>query len=137
MIVIMLLIYCFGILAVYLIQPNADLSAEYNKVVEDNFSDLWSAMLTLFQGAMLDSIAAVYRPIIKEMPAMFLYFSAFLLTVSIALMNLVTAIIVNNSVEQSANDREVQALWEREKKKGLIRKLGETFKALQHVGPIP
>ncbi|CAE7018395.1 CAC, partial [Symbiodinium sp. CCMP2456] len=65
----------------------------YNLAVVENFGALDDAMFTLMQLFTFDSIGTIYRPLIQQRPLLFFYFMTVLLVLSIALMNLVTAIM--------------------------------------------
>ena len=54
----------------------------------------------------LDGIGAIYTPMVHAEPTMILYFATFMLIVSICLMNMVTAVIVESSFEQAKTDRD-------------------------------
>eukprot|EP00929_Paragymnodinium_shiwhaense_P071603 TRINITY_DN36385_c0_g2_i5.p1 TRINITY_DN36385_c0_g2~~TRINITY_DN36385_c0_g2_i5.p1 ORF type:complete len:659 (+),score=106.73 TRINITY_DN36385_c0_g2_i5:58-2034(+) len=105
--------YVFAVLGMELIPP-ADLSTdtEYKMVATTYFGYMSDAMLTLLQVLTLDSIAGVYRPLIRHADtpdkAIFcaVYFISYILFVSIALMNLVTAVMVEGSLAQAASDKE-------------------------------
>merc|ERR1719197_2267046 len=82
-------------------------------------------MLTLVQFLTLDSIGTIYAPMIMVEPSLVLYFVTFLLVCSIAMMNLVTAVIVQGSLEQAEADKEVEAAY----KKQAMVKLMPTIRA--------
>ena len=63
-------------------------------------------MITLSQFVTQDSIAAIYSPLIKARPVLVLYFLALLFIVSIALMNLVTAVLVEGALEHARQEKE-------------------------------
>merc|ERR1711879_318404 len=93
------------------------------------------AMLTLLQFLTMDSIGAIYRPLIVHRPVVLgCYFSAYILLVGIALMNLVIAVMVESSSQQAANDREGLKAWETARKKALIPKLKRMFAELDADG---
>jgi len=127
---ISILLYVFSVLGVELMQPDAALSDQYNTLVEDNFSSLPVAMLTLLQGLTLDSFSAIYRPLVMERPELLLYFVPFVLIVSIALMNLVTALMVNSSLEQASSDKNLQEQEETLRRKELVTVLRRAFEEL-------
>merc|ERR1712072_1144821 len=54
----------------------------------------------------LDSCAAIYGPMIRFVPSLAMYFFSFIMIVSIALMNLVTAVIVEGAIEQAKQIKE-------------------------------
>ena len=62
-------------------------------------------MLTLIQFVNLDGIGAIYTPMVRSEPWAGLFFISFMLIVSICLMNLVTAVIVEGSFEQAKSDQ--------------------------------
>lgn len=75
------------------------------------FSDPVTFRSTLLRQG-LDSIGAIYKPIIRRRFALLLYFISVLLLLSIALMNLVTAVMVNSSLDQATQDKEALKAWE-------------------------
>jgi len=129
-VIIAILIYMFAIMALEIIPPDADAGDTYKEVRENYFSDLPNACLTLLQGLTLDSVGSIYRPLILEKPFLFFYFMTFIFVVSIALMNLVTAIMVESSLNQAAEDKDAKLLDERYAKKKLIEQLHVTFMEL-------
>ncbi|CAE7512133.1 Cacna1h [Symbiodinium natans] len=79
----------------------APISPWTNEVLREHFSSLGIAMITLTQFITMDSISAVYFPLIKLQPVVFLYFAILILIVSISVMNLVTAALVEGSLEHA------------------------------------
>merc|ERR1719379_3228348 len=68
---------------------------------------------------------------------MFLYsffFFGMILVVSVALMNLVTAVIVEGSLEQASSDKEVAKAYQQAELKKLIPKIRDMFIALDQDG---
>merc|ERR1712151_13132 len=53
-----------------------------------------------------DSIAGIYFPLCRVYPALTIYFLVLWVVVTVALMNLVTAIIVENAMENGREDAE-------------------------------
>eukprot|EP00927_Polykrikos_kofoidii_P018269 TRINITY_DN18436_c0_g1_i2.p1 TRINITY_DN18436_c0_g1~~TRINITY_DN18436_c0_g1_i2.p1 ORF type:complete len:725 (+),score=112.63 TRINITY_DN18436_c0_g1_i2:70-2244(+) len=133
-VLLLLISYTFAVLGMEVIPPR-DLSRDtlFNQVASDKFGGLLRAMLTLLQVLTLDSIAAIYRPLIREGdmgPFVIVYFVLFILFVSMALMNLVTAVMVEGSMQQAQEDRQAMRALEEKRKKALIPKLREMFEAL-------
>ncbi|CAE7554920.1 scn4aa [Symbiodinium sp. CCMP2456] len=96
------------------------------KIIEDNFFGLFKAALTFLQFVTLDSIAAIYFPLIMSKPELFAFFAPILMFISIGLMNLVTAALVENAMEQTANQAD-------EDKKELQQQLKRAIPALIEV----
>merc|ERR1712176_668348 len=124
------LTYIFAVLGMETIVPRVEEAQDswYNEVAVKSFGTLPAAMLTLLQALTFDSVAAVYRPLILEAggpggpgPKYGLYNACFFMTyfmfLSITCMNLVTAIMVDASMTQAAQDKESMKAWEEQKKK--------------------
>ena len=92
---IVLVLYIFACLGIELITNDSELKKEADValIVESHFRSLPVTMLTLAQFVTLDSIAAVYAPLVMSRPWLVMYFGAIVLILSIALMNLATALV--------------------------------------------
>jgi len=126
-VVVAILLYIFACLGMELLRPDDNMPEDYNESVRNNFGNLQNAFLTLLMGLTLDSLGSIYRPIIIAKPFMFLYFIAFILIVSISLMNLVTALMVESAIQQAENDKELQKEQEVSKKKKTADELKQIF----------
>eukprot|EP00928_Gymnodinium_smaydae_P028741 TRINITY_DN21848_c0_g1_i2.p1 TRINITY_DN21848_c0_g1~~TRINITY_DN21848_c0_g1_i2.p1 ORF type:complete len:655 (+),score=151.88 TRINITY_DN21848_c0_g1_i2:203-1966(+) len=105
-----LTIYIFGILGVELITKDPALTANpaTSEIVHMHFRSLPIAMLTLLQFVNVDSCGAIYAPLITAKPELLVYFMSLLLIVSISVMNLVTAVLVEGALAQASGDKEMQ-----------------------------
>ncbi|OLP83292.1 Voltage-dependent T-type calcium channel subunit alpha-1H, partial [Symbiodinium microadriaticum] len=103
-----LVIYVFGVLGVEVIAGNAELlsNSKTASIITNHFSSLGMTMATLTQFVTMDSIAAVYTPLTLEQPLLLFYFLPLGAIVSIALMNLITAVLVEGALESARQDRE-------------------------------
>merc|ERR1719310_876004 len=108
LIVILLLSYVFALLGVSWIgaSQDDDSSELYDVIARENFGGLGRTMQTLLQVFTLDSASNIYRPLISRNPLLAAYFVSYILLASIALMNLVTAVMVEQSMEQANKNRE-------------------------------
>eukprot|EP00929_Paragymnodinium_shiwhaense_P048072 TRINITY_DN24361_c0_g1_i2.p1 TRINITY_DN24361_c0_g1~~TRINITY_DN24361_c0_g1_i2.p1 ORF type:complete len:412 (-),score=73.39 TRINITY_DN24361_c0_g1_i2:175-1410(-) len=100
------------------------------QLVQDHFPDILPAMLTYVQFVTVDSVGAIYVPMIARDPALMLLFLPFMLIVSVALMNLVTAVIVESAIEQAGQDKEAQIEWKKQKVAELLPELRALFHEL-------
>ncbi|CAK9090225.1 Cation channel sperm-associated protein 1 (CatSper1), partial [Durusdinium trenchii] len=107
--ILLLTLYIFACLGVEVITRDSTLAADPSTawIVEYHFGSLHRTMLTLFSFVSADSISAVYMPIVIVRPEYIIYFVAVILTVSVALMNLVTAVLVEGALANAANDKEL------------------------------
>eukprot|EP00929_Paragymnodinium_shiwhaense_P017855 TRINITY_DN12766_c0_g3_i1.p1 TRINITY_DN12766_c0_g3~~TRINITY_DN12766_c0_g3_i1.p1 ORF type:complete len:624 (-),score=142.28 TRINITY_DN12766_c0_g3_i1:100-1971(-) len=133
--------YAFALLGMEMLPPDdLDMSTLFNEVAVLHFGDLVQAMLTLLQVLTLDSIAGIYRPLITEADGAWmrlvvaLYFILYILFVSIALMNLVTAVMVEGAMQQASEDREFIEKMEEEKKKKMLPELKDMFQLIDADG---
>merc|ERR1712008_254218 len=85
-------------------------------------------MLSLLQFVSMDSISSLYFPLILEDPGLMFYFIPFILIVSVSLMNLVTAVIIEGAIEQGNQDREVMARYKQHSFKQMQPHLRQMFK---------
>jgi hypothetical protein len=147
-VLIMGLVYVFAILGMEMVPPPewADMSSlrggdgiellpEADQIAIFHFGDLTNAMISLVQLLTLDSSAEFYRPLIAETgqsQGLFftVYVALFMLFVSIALMNLVTAVILENSLAQASEDKELMIKNENARKLALVPKLRAMFSEL-------
>ena len=92
---IILVLYIFACLGIELITNDTQLRAQpdVRQIVEEHFRSLPVTMLTLAQFVTLDSIAAVYAPLVTQRPWLVCYFGAIVLILSIALMNLAARLL--------------------------------------------
>eukprot|EP00927_Polykrikos_kofoidii_P021793 TRINITY_DN20534_c0_g1_i3.p1 TRINITY_DN20534_c0_g1~~TRINITY_DN20534_c0_g1_i3.p1 ORF type:complete len:689 (-),score=87.53 TRINITY_DN20534_c0_g1_i3:28-2040(-) len=129
-------IYVFSCLSMVLITNNPINMQDpvYRQIVDDHLNDLSRTMLTLVRFATLDSIASIYTPLIVTDWTLSFFFGALFLTLSIVLMNLVTAIIVNCAMEQTMHDTDLQKSVDANKKKKLVKDLREIFMRLDNDG---
>lgn len=133
---ILLTLYIFACLGVELIKKDEDLQrhAETEDILKVNFASVPGTMLTLMQFVTMDSVAYVYFPLVRQKPFLALYFIAIVLIVSIALMNLVTAVLVEGALENAQNDKEADKNELQEKLKRAVPRLRQVFLAMDANG---
>jgi len=134
LVIILVFCYCFSIIGMEFIRSSPAYGDEYESVVNENFTNLGDAMLMHLQFLTLDGIGEIYRPLIKLRPELSIYFVSFIMLVSITLMNLVTAIMVESSLRQAKEDQVAQKAWEAAKKKALMPKLRHMFLEMDEDG---
>eukprot|EP00927_Polykrikos_kofoidii_P075065 TRINITY_DN7111_c0_g3_i1.p1 TRINITY_DN7111_c0_g3~~TRINITY_DN7111_c0_g3_i1.p1 ORF type:complete len:610 (-),score=112.19 TRINITY_DN7111_c0_g3_i1:379-2208(-) len=129
--------YGFAIVGMELIPPMTPSgNSEYREVALEKFGSLLRSMLTLVQILTLDDAGDVYRPLIlanSSVPNL-LYFGAFIMIVSITLMNLVTAVMVEGALDQANQDKEAQKEMEVQRQKRLMPRLREMFMLIDEDG---
>eukprot|EP00747_Dinoflagellata_sp_TGD_P002512 gnl/TRDRNA2_/TRDRNA2_104586_c0_seq1.p1 gnl/TRDRNA2_/TRDRNA2_104586_c0~~gnl/TRDRNA2_/TRDRNA2_104586_c0_seq1.p1 ORF type:complete len:449 (+),score=60.90 gnl/TRDRNA2_/TRDRNA2_104586_c0_seq1:68-1348(+) len=108
--------------------------AECEEITNRHFSGLIESMITLVQFVTMDSISAIYVPLIKQRPSLILYFGFLMAVVSITLMNLVTAVLVEHAMETAHQDTELQKLQQRNKMRKLSPQLIELFELIDANG---
>eukprot|EP00929_Paragymnodinium_shiwhaense_P097682 TRINITY_DN59306_c0_g1_i1.p1 TRINITY_DN59306_c0_g1~~TRINITY_DN59306_c0_g1_i1.p1 ORF type:complete len:703 (-),score=86.47 TRINITY_DN59306_c0_g1_i1:323-2431(-) len=132
--------YLFAVIGMDLIVPeNLRVETEADQVAVQRFGSLLAAMLTLLQALTLDSIGQVYTPLITQANTKAaiisgVYFVLYILIVSISLMNLVTAVMVEASMAQAASDAEFLKKMEAERKHRLLPEIMTMFNDLDYDG---
>jgi len=104
--------YFFACVGIEVITKNETLLANdaMIDIIDNNFSDIPQTMLTLVQFVTLDSIASLYTPLIYECPWLALYFLPVIVVLSVSVMNLVTAVLVDTAMRLSTQDQEMSQL---------------------------
>jgi len=103
---------------------------EVEEILERYFDSLPRIMLTLMQFVCLDSIHAIYKPLIEQDPWLAIYFVLVILIVAVVLMNLVTAVIVSGAFEQARKDQELLNNVEARKRQRMVKDLRKMFQRL-------
>lgn len=102
MFMIGILLYFFGILATSLI-ARQDSFAE-NERVQELFGNVFESMLTLFQFMTLDSWSSIVRDLMKNQAWIAWASITFITVGKFALMNLITAVIIENAFADSRTE---------------------------------
>eukprot|EP00435_Cladocopium_sp_Y103_P015298 s4562_g3.t1 len=129
---VMLLMYIAAVTGMELIKVDQDLPVDHP----------YNAAASLC----FDSIGGIYRPLVKQNVFCFVYFVLAMLILSIALMNLVTAVMVNSSLDQArkrscdsrrkgaSQDKEAKKAWEAARKAKQMENLKKMFLELDEDG---
>lgn len=131
-----LTVYVFACIGIELLTKNAVLMQDpaTAALIQFHFPSLQVAMLTLVQFSNSDSIASVYLPLVRKSPYLLLYFGLVWLTVTITLMNLITAVIVDTAISQGDDDRELEKVMKRRRLKALGPCIKGIFQELDQKG---
>jgi len=129
-------LFVFSCMAVELIAKDNILleSPETSDIVRKHFWGVDVSIVTLMQFVTLDSVASIYFPIISERPLLGLYFLTIIMIISIGLMNLVTAIILENAMECAAEEALEERSSLKSKVKEAIPGLVDLFETLDRDG---
>jgi Ca2+-binding EF-hand superfamily protein len=133
-VLMLLILYLFANLAIEVITKDTALreaEPEFDRLVTQFFPNLFRTMLTLLQFATLDSIGPIYGAMIPYKPlTLASFFVLYILVVSLSLMNLVTAVLVQGSLEQASKDKEVNNAYRAAAMKKMIPTVKEVFVAM-------
>lgn len=129
MVMLFLALYIFACAGAELISQDEDLRHDPTtaSIIEHNFDTLFSTMLTLGQVASMDSISSVYYPLIKKRWDLTFFFVPLYIVVHVAIMNLVTATLVEGAMHRGEQDRAAANNEKLRRAKALIPQLHETF----------
>eukprot|EP00927_Polykrikos_kofoidii_P039240 TRINITY_DN3366_c0_g1_i5.p1 TRINITY_DN3366_c0_g1~~TRINITY_DN3366_c0_g1_i5.p1 ORF type:complete len:633 (+),score=110.63 TRINITY_DN3366_c0_g1_i5:236-1900(+) len=111
LIILLVILYVFSSIGIELITKHKlnmgpDPDEAFQDHVDKYFSSLPSTMFTLVQFASLDGTHDVSRLLVEKDPRLAVYFLTVVLLVGIIFMNLIAAVIVTRSIEQSLMDRD-------------------------------
>jgi len=129
-------IYVFACAGVAVIGVDEELLADpvVGHIVEDRFRSIPVLMLTLLEFVHSDGAAQIYHPLLRTKPWLLFYFLPILLVVPIALMNLITAVIVNHVIKVSSRDTELERVQLRGRLEALIPILNSLFRQFDSEG---
>merc|ERR1719473_1875988 len=136
-ILLFIILYIFACLGVEVITKSdaaENGSPEFQELVRQYFPGITVTILTLVQFLTVDSVGAIYHPMCQELPLLTVYFMSYLVIVSIALMNLITAVIVESSLEQAQKDKDVRKAHETSRVKQVIPRIKQAFYELDEDG---
>ncbi|CAL1144510.1 unnamed protein product [Cladocopium goreaui] len=117
---ILVTLFIFACIAIEFIAKDGELirSPITQPVVEEYFMGVGRSMLTLIQFVTLDELRSFYYPLILERPWLSVYFFSILLVVSMGLLNLVTACLVENAMDNAAVTAEEERSTLKQKVRG-------------------
>ncbi|CAE7774603.1 Scn11a [Symbiodinium sp. CCMP2456] len=139
---ITLTLYTSACIAIEIVTKDVELNSNPTTapIVQANFSSLGTTFLTLTQFVALDSAAAVYKPslgsqsrqsldkvLVEAKPILIFYFGSIVLFVSIALMNLVTAVLVEGALNHAQSDRDLEKIDRNERLSKALTRLVVLF----------
>merc|ERR1719420_376903 len=129
MIIVICVIYVFAIIATEVIGKHADFAGDAH--AHELFGDLLKSMFTLFQLMTLDTWAdLIARPIMKTQPELGLFFVFFVTVGVFVVMNLITAVIVENAFAIAKDDQEQAAKMNERNKVRELKSLSELFQEI-------
>merc|ERR1712137_885828 len=99
-------------------------------ILNNHFNSIDNVLLTYLQFVTVDSLAGIYIPLVQQRGYLFLYFTFLIIIVSVAIMNLVTALLVDKSISQSQADTDLL----RQKVRSLRPQIQKAFEAVDADG---
>jgi Ca2+-binding EF-hand superfamily protein len=136
LVLLLLTIYILACVAAEVISqsPTLNRHPEVVSIIEDRFSSIPAIILTLMQFATEDSISAFYYPIVVASPGQSLFFLVCFFVVSVLLMNLVAATVIDDALQRSHRDREQETQAIRKKLKETLPWIYKIFEHLDKSG---
>eukprot|EP00929_Paragymnodinium_shiwhaense_P112992 TRINITY_DN8125_c0_g1_i1.p1 TRINITY_DN8125_c0_g1~~TRINITY_DN8125_c0_g1_i1.p1 ORF type:complete len:624 (+),score=162.06 TRINITY_DN8125_c0_g1_i1:94-1965(+) len=105
--------------------PQAD--PEFADHVDDYFPNLPVTIMTLVQFACGDNPSLIYRPLVEQDSSLALFFVGIVFFFTVVVMNLITAVIVTKSIENSLTDKEDAAQTQEERLARLVNQLKQKY----------
>jgi len=132
------LIFIFACGGVELITKSSGMQAAavndptLRSILELHFSTLPMVSLTLIRFVTMDSIGGIYEPLIREQPLLILYFVLLIGVITITVMDLITAQLVEHSITRAKADRDLKAQLRRQQIKDMIPQIEDLFTELDY-----
>eukprot|EP00746_Dinoflagellata_sp_MGD_P149440 gnl/MRDRNA2_/MRDRNA2_81461_c0_seq1.p1 gnl/MRDRNA2_/MRDRNA2_81461_c0~~gnl/MRDRNA2_/MRDRNA2_81461_c0_seq1.p1 ORF type:complete len:835 (+),score=123.77 gnl/MRDRNA2_/MRDRNA2_81461_c0_seq1:104-2608(+) len=134
MVFVFLFLFMFAILTINFIGKNKTFDHvvyEDGMTVKDRWSSTFRAMMTLFQIATLDEWHAILEPLFANGAWTYVFFIFYIAIAALALMNLVTAVVVDTSVRRTReeNHAELQKQIFEQRVNSLVTDLQDLFES--------
>ena len=131
-VLILVSIFVFSCIAIEIIAKDSDLTTSEvtEQIVLQNFWGIGRSMLTVAQFVTLDGLREIYYPLVIEKPWLAVYFFAIVLVISIGLLNLVTACLVQTAMSNAAQSADEERLRLKGKVLGALPQLIAIFHEL-------
>lgn len=129
-------LYCFASVGLEIFALNHTLRVDptADALVEEYMSSLPVMMLTLVRFVTLDDLAQVFTPMLMEQPILTIYYLLVILIVSITLMNLVTALLVEKAIQNAKVDVETKRFHRQARLRSLTPQIRKIFRQLDKDG---
>lgn len=129
-------LYVFACCAVELITKDEFLRRDprIEEVASRYFRSIPVTMMSLLQFVTADSIHEIYWDLVMKQPLFIIGVIAIILVVAVALMNLVTAVIVEKAIDNAAMDKEMMSHYNRKRCQDLIPQLRTAFRQIDENG---
>jgi voltage-gated sodium channel len=135
-VLLFLAIYIFSCMGIEAMRSSDSLNANptTRAIVKENFDSLPKAALTLVSFTNADSLSQLYTPIIQQDPWTAPFFFCIWLVITVSLMNLVTAVIVDQAIQQHKENEKLKIAAMRKKIKVLTPQIETVFVDLDTSG---
>jgi hypothetical protein len=131
MLMILYVFACLGAEAIGKAEWDDPAIAEHVRI---HFSSLPRILLSLVQFVTADSISGIYFPLILNRPELCVYFVALIVTVTLALMNLVVATLVEDAISFARMDHDMEQAYTRRTINALKPGLKDIFRQIDADG---
>lgn len=131
-IMVNVILYVLACVGLEIITNNdlAETDPVFKAIVDARFYNLPQTMLTFAQFMAMDSTASFYAPLVEREPWLCIFFVAVMLATNVALMNLITAVVVEGALEAAKQNKEVKLTAELERKAKMVVELHDICRTL-------
>jgi len=136
LLLILFSIFMFTCLGIEVVSKDEALKSdpETAEIIEQHFSSMPAIFIFLTQFVAMDSVSAVYTPLVHAKPALAFYFISVFILIPVSLMNLVTAILVESSMDSSLSFKKEELNKLRKEARNTLPHLLEIFRSLDYDG---
>eukprot|EP00930_Biecheleria_cincta_P005227 TRINITY_DN106148_c0_g1_i1.p1 TRINITY_DN106148_c0_g1~~TRINITY_DN106148_c0_g1_i1.p1 ORF type:complete len:580 (-),score=102.27 TRINITY_DN106148_c0_g1_i1:240-1979(-) len=127
-----LMLYFFSCFSVEFITNNSEVEkdAAFKARVDEYYPDLWISMMSLFQYMGMDSTSSQYFYLVKRAWYLMAMYTLLIILVHVILMDLVSAIMIEATLDQKSDREETQAEKEQQTRNKIVCKLEELCQRL-------
>jgi Ca2+-binding EF-hand superfamily protein len=112
LVMIIFALFVFACFGVELVSRSTVLKEHHltAEIVKDRFNTLMNIFLTLLQFVLVDGVSDIYFPMIMVKPELSVYFGALVTFLSLMLANLVTAVLVEDAINNAQMDTKMEEI---------------------------